>query len=149
MVRKAEEKDIKALAKLASEPEVWSDSPEELEKDFAELIRSEKDLVAVSEENGEVIAFANVRIRSDYVAGASALPAAYLEGICVKEGHRGRGEAKKLLAYCENWAGERGCSDFGSDCLIDNEASRAFHLAMGFREVERVICFAKKLGERE
>ena len=148
MVRKAEEKDIKALAKLASEPEVWSDSPEELEKDFAELIRSEKDLVAVSEENGEVIAFANVRIRSDYVAGAASLPAAYLEGICVKEGHRGRGEAKNLLAYCENWAGEQGCGDLGSDCLIDNEASCAFHLAMGFREVERVICFAKKLGER-
>ena len=62
MVRKAEEKDIKALAELASVPEVWSDSPEELEKDFAELLRSEKDLVAVSEESGEVIAFANVRI---------------------------------------------------------------------------------------
>lgn len=149
MIRKAEEKDIKALAKLASEPEVWTDSPEELEKDFTELLRSEKDLVAVSEENGEVIAFANVRIRSDYVAGAASLPAAYLEGICVKEGHRGRGEAKNLLAYCENWAKEQGCGDLGSDCLIDNEASRAFHLAMGFREVERVICFAKKLRERE
>lgn len=148
MIRKAEEKDIKALAKLASAPEVWSDDPEKLEKDFEELLRSKKDLVAVSEENGEVIAFANVRIRSDYVAGADSLPAAYLEGICVKEGYRGRGEAKNLLAYCENWAREQGCGDFASDCLIDNEVSRAFHLAMGFREVERVICFAKKLGER-
>ena len=62
MIRKAEEKDIKALAKLASEPEVWSDSPEELEKDFAELLRSEKDLVAVSEENGEVIALSLIHI---------------------------------------------------------------------------------------
>lgn len=149
MIRKAEERDIKALAELASAPQVWSGSPKELERDFEELLRSEKDLVAVSEENGEVIAFANVRIRSDYVAGAAALPAAYLEGICVKEGCRGRGEAKRLLAFCESWAKERGCGDIGSDCLIDNEASRAFHLSMGFHEVERVICFAKKLGGRE
>lgn len=148
MIRKAEKKDITALAKLAALPEVWGGSFEDLLKDFSELLESEKDLVAVTEENGEVIAFANVRIRSDYVAGADSLPAAYLEGISVKKENRGCGKAKELLSYCEKWAMEQGCRDFGSDCLIDNEASRAFHLAMGFHEVERVICFAKRLSEQ-
>ena len=36
-----------------------------------------------------------------------------------------------------------------SDCLLDNEVSRAAHVALGYAEVERLIHFAKRLEPRE
>lgn len=147
MIRIAEKTDIPALAKLASSPDVWSDSPEELEGDFAELLASGKDLVAVAEADGEIIGFANVRFRSDYVAGTKTSPVAYLEGIAVAENFRGKGTARALFDFCQNWVKEKGCTEFGSDCLITNEASYAFHMALGFREIERTVHFAKKIEE--
>ena len=147
MIRLAEECDIPALAKLASAPEVWSDPPEKLEKDFAELLCSEKDLVAAAEYGGKVIGFANIRLRSEYVAGTKTSPVAYLEGIAVAEEYRGRGIAKALFEFCARWAKEKGCTEFASDCLITNEASYAFHKSLGFNEIERTVHFAKKIEE--
>jgi aminoglycoside 6'-N-acetyltransferase I len=45
----------------------------------------------------------------------------------------------------EQWARGRGCTEMSSDCLLDNEVSLAAHLSLGFREVERVIQFHKRL----
>ncbi len=145
MIRIAEKADIPSLALLASMPEVWSDAPEELAKDFEELLESEKDLVAVAERDEKVIGFANIRLRSEYVAGTKTSPVAYLEGIAVTEEYRGRGIAKELFEFCLDWAKKNGCSEFASDCLITNEASYAFHMALGFKEIERTVHFAKKI----
>ena len=147
MIRIAEKTDIRSLSKLASAPDVWSDPPEELEGDFAALLESEKDLVAVAEEGGEIIGFANIRLRSDYVSGTKTSPVAYLEGIAVAENFRGKGYARALFDFCRKWAKENGCTEFGSDCLITNEVSYAFHMALGFREIERTVHFAKKIDE--
>jgi aminoglycoside 6'-N-acetyltransferase I len=43
------------------------------------------------------------------------------------------------------WAKEIGCSEFASDCELDNIGSFKFHMAMGFDEANRIICFKKKL----
>ncbi len=72
-------------------------------------------------------------------------PVGYLEGIYVLPGFRGRGVAKMLLNACEEWARDKGCREFASDCELDNTDSLAFHLAVGFREANRIICFARKL----
>ena len=69
----------------------------------------------------------------------------YLEGIFVAEGYRSKGYASELLTECEKWAKEKGCSEFGSDCELDNSGSLRFHMAMGFEETNRIICFKKKL----
>ena len=50
-----------------------------------------------------------------------------------------------LLAECEKWAREKGCTEFASDCELDNADSLRFHLALGFEETNRIICFKKKL----
>ncbi|MBQ7874857.1 MAG: GNAT family N-acetyltransferase [Oscillospiraceae bacterium] len=147
MIRIAEKTDVPALAKLASAPDVWCDPPEELEGDFAGLLASEKDLVAVAEKEGRIIGFANIRLRTDYVAGTKSSPVAYLEGIAVAEEFRGKGTARALFEFCQSWAKEKGCTEFGSDCLITNEASYAFHMALGFKEIERTVHFAKKIEE--
>ena len=144
-IRKAERIDIIFLASLASLPEVWGGNEEELREDFEQLLDSEKDLVAVAEFSGKVVGFANIRLRSEYVAGTKSSPVAYLEGIAVSEEFRGKGIAKKLFEFCADWAKEKGCKEFGSDCLLTNEASYAFHMALGFKEIERTVHFAKTI----
>lgn len=59
--------------------------------------------------------------------------------------HRRSGIARQLLIACENWAREMGCTEFASDCEIDNHNSLAWHLRSGFQEMGRTIWFAKKL----
>lgn len=41
---------------------------------------------------------------------------------------------------------KQGCTEFASDCELDNEASLAFHLKMGFAEANRIICFTKRIS---
>ncbi|WP_428994613.1 GNAT family N-acetyltransferase [Enteroscipio rubneri] len=36
------------------------------------------------------------------------------------------GTRRELLRACEAWAKERGCTEFASDCELDNAASLAF-----------------------
>ena len=54
-------------------------------------------------------------------------------------------DAARLLSACENWAKEKGCREFASDCELTNTDSQKFHLSLGFQEANRVICFTKKL----
>ena len=68
-----------------------------------------------------------------------------MEGIFVEEEHRGKGYAKELLSECQKWAKEKGCLEFASDCELDNVTSLNFHIAMGFEEANRIICFTKRL----
>ena len=90
-------------------------------------------------------AFAQSQLRYDYVEGTESSPVGYLEGIFVSEEYRKNGFAAELLAECEKWAKEKGCTEFASDCELDNEVSLRFHLALGFEEANRVICFRKGL----
>ena len=39
----------------------------------------------------------------------------------------------------------KGCAEFAGDCELDNAESLRFHLAVGFEETNRIICFKKKL----
>ena len=79
------------------------------------------------------------------MGGTDSSPVGYLEGIFVKEEHRKNGYAKELLCACEKWAKEMGCDEFASDCELNNVDSFEFHMAMKFDEVNRIICFKKKI----
>ena len=70
----------------------------------------------------------------------------YLEGIYVLPGHRRQGIAKALLSACESWAKSMGCREFASDCELTNKDSLRFHLNVGFREANRIICFVRELN---
>ena len=84
-------------------------------------------------------------LRHDYVESCESSPVGYLEGISVKEAYRRQGIAKSLLEECEQWAREKGCREFASDCELTNTDSLRFHLSIGFHEANRIICFSKKL----
>ena len=69
----------------------------------------------------------------------------YLEGIWVREDVRRHGIARRLLSECEHWAKEHGCTEFASDCGLDNTDSQRFHRAVGFEEANRIVAYVKKL----
>ena len=136
--------DIDALVDLALV--LWPDhSRGELASEFSALLAAEDAAVFGWRQDGRWEAFAQCQIRHDYVEGCSSSPVGYLEGIFVREPLRGKGVAKALLERCQAWAREQGCREFASDCELSNEGSLCFHLATGFQEAGRIICFIKQL----
>lgn len=144
MIRKATVQDAQTVAVLAVK--MWPGHPvAELAKEFAELLTKPSVAVFLYMAEERAIGFAQCQLRHDYVEGTESSPVGYLEGIFVEEPHRNGGYARALLAACEQWAKEQGCSEFASDCELTNTQSLAFHLHCGFREANRIICFTKKL----
>lgn len=144
MIKQANRTDCKILAKLAMQ--LWEGhSLEELQEEFDRLTENPDAACFIKYVDDNTIGFAQCQLRRDYVEGTSSSPVGYLEGIFVAEGFRHRGYAKELLFRCEQWASEKHCNEFASDCEINNEASLQFHLAMGFDVANRIICFKKSL----
>ena len=137
-------KDAAPLAELVGI--VWPEhSPEELKEIVEEYIGSDSSAVFYASVGGQPAGVALCALRRDYVEGCETSPVGYLEGVSVREEYRHRGIAQRLVAECEQWAGEKGCTEFASDCELTNTASLAFHLSVGFREANRIICFKKTL----
>ena len=140
---KASANDAHVVAKLSCM--LWpGHSVEEMTDEFCVLLSQENAAVYLAVDD-TAVGFAQCQLRCDYVEGTDSSPVGYLEGIFVLDDYRRRGVARALLTACQQWAKDRGCSEFASDCEIDNTESLVFHLAMGFVEANRIICFAKKL----
>ena len=118
---------------------------EELAQEFDALLHDPEAAVFLLAANGQDVGFAQCQLRHDYVEGTSGSPVGYLEGIYIDPAHRRGGGAQALLRKCEDWARTQGCREFASDCELENTQSLRFHLAMGFTEANRIICFTKKL----
>lgn len=144
MIRKAKQKDLSTVTMLASQ--LWSDANlTELEESFSSLLSHSEAAVFLVFSNSKPVGFSQCQLRHDYVEGTDSSPVGYLEGIYVEEPHRRQGYARLLLAACEVWAREQGCTEFASDCELDNTESLHFHLNLGFEEANRIICFTKRL----
>lgn len=143
-VRLAVLSDASVIAALAAR--MWDlHDADKLRDEFAELLRDPEAVVILAESCGEPIGFAQCQLRRDYVEGTASSPVGYLEGVYVTEAWRRRGVARSLLAQCMSWARAQGCREFASDCELDNTDSLAFHLASGFTEANRIICFTRAL----
>ena len=144
MVKKAKKDDITVIAELAVQ--MWDvDTIQELIDDISDNMAKEDAQYFIKYVDSEPVGFAECQLRYDYVEGTDSSPVGYLEGIFVKEEFRHRGFAKEILTECEKWTKEKGCTEFASDCELDNEDSLYFHMAMGFIEAGRIICFKKEL----
>ena len=140
-LRKAVNADIPALCAMARC--IWQTVTAD---DFLPLMEQEDQSVFLICAEGVPCGFAQCGLRYDYVEGTHSSPVGYLEGIYVVPEHRGAGCGSRLLEACEDWAAAAGCSEFASDCEMDNTQSLQFHLHTGFSEANRIICFAKKLS---
>lgn len=124
MVVIAKKTDSTVLAELALQ--LWNDNTlGSLKNDFEKLADDENSVC--------------------FLKYADQKPVGYLEGIFILEAYRHRGYAKELLRYCEKWAKEKHCAEFASDCELGNTDSFGFHMAMGFEEANRIICFRKQI----
>ena len=125
---------------------VWPEhSTEELTEIVEDYIGSDNSAVFFACADGQPVGVALCALRHDYVEGCETSPVGYLEGVSVKDACRHRGIARSLVAECEQWALEQGCTEFASDCELTNAASLDFHLSVGFQEANRIICFRKAL----
>lgn len=142
MVNRATSEDKRILAELAVQ--MWdSHTVDELEIEFEETLNSDDAEFFIKYVDNKPIGFAQCSLRVDYVEGTDSSPVGYLEGIFVDVNYRSKGYAKELLHACEKWAKNMGCKEFASDCELDNIDSFKFHMAMGFDEANRIICFRK------
>ena len=144
MIRRATQEDAFQVAQLAAQ--LWpSQTTEEFEEEFKALLADTNAAVFLCQVQRTPMGFAQCQLRHDYVEGTENSPVGYLEGVFVEEGYRNQGYAGKLLAACEQWAKDKDCTEFASDCELENTQSLAFHLRCGFQEANRIICFTKRL----
>ena len=124
-------------------PEETEDHPVEIDRFFA---GTRKDLAAfVAEaEDGRLCGFLEAGTRR-YAEGCRSSPVGFIEGWWVDSAHRNQGVGAQLVAAAEDWARSLGLTEMASDTELDNELSQLAHNALGYREVDRLVCFRKKL----
>ena len=143
-IERAQQRHLDAVINLALE--LWpAHDYGELRQEMGETLSQPDAAFFLACDDETPVGFAQCQLRRDYVEGTESTPVGYLEGIYVAEECRHQGVARSLLAACEGWAKEQGCTEFASDCELANTASLRFHLKLGFLEANRIICFTKKL----
>lgn len=141
---RATKQDAPELSELVQV--IWPEHTlQELAGIIADYMGSEDSAVFAEKEDGRFVGVALCCLRHDYVEGCETSPVGYLEGVSVHEAFHRQGIARGLVADCEQWSREKGCTEFASDCELTNVASLAFHLSVGFQEENRIICFRKVL----
>lgn len=145
-VRDARGEDRDALVRLRSAlwPGADSDDAAELDAYFAGASRCIDRIIVCEVEEARLAGFAEVRVRN-YAEGSDRQAVPYLEGWFVEARYRRQGIGARLIAAAEHWARSMGYHELASDSDIGNHDSIAAHAALGFAEVERVVCFLKKL----
>ena len=144
MIRKAGVESLEEIANLAVL--MWTENTvQDLIHEFSDLISKEDAQFFLKYIQDIPVGFAQCQLRYDYVEGTGTSPVGYLEGIYIKKEYRHKGYAKELLSECEKWAKGKGCKEFASDCEINNDSSFGFHMALGFKGANRIICFTKIL----
>lgn len=144
LIKKATGKEAAMAAGLALQ--MWEENTiEGLTREFTDYINADNNIILLAMSEDKPIGFAQCGLRHDYVEGTDSSPVGYLEGIFVVKEYRKKGIAREMLKACETWAREQGCKEFASDCELINDTSLTFHLKMGFKEANRIICFTKNL----
>ena len=117
---------------------------DEIAQFFAGKLSMPLAVLVAENDAGKLLGFAELSIRN-YAEDCTTDRVAYLEGWYVVPGARRQGVGRALIAAAEQWARAQGCTEFGSDAVIDNEISAAAHRALGFTETVQIRCFRKQL----
>lgn len=144
MIIKAGIESIETVLNLAVK--LYADSSyNSLQKEFQQILLNDEKAVFLYNVAEKTIGFAYCSLRYDYVEGSSSSPVGYLEGIYIDEKYRKKGYAKELVKECEKWSINNNCSEFASDCQLDNIDSKLFHEKTGFKIAGEIICFIKNI----
>jgi aminoglycoside 6'-N-acetyltransferase I len=126
---------------------LWPDEDKDLLLvEFGAMLRSQKDCCLLwRQEQIGYTGFIHAALRYDHVEGTATSPVAYIEAVYVEPGYRKQQVATTLMDGIVAWARQKGCTEMASDTTIDNDISVLFHKALGFEEVARLVCFARKI----
>ncbi|MGG6296152.1 aminoglycoside 6'-N-acetyltransferase [Leptolyngbya sp. AN02str] len=119
----------------------------EIDKFLAQPLHPATTLMAafvVDRGDGRLGGFVEVSVRN-YAEGCTSDRVGYIEGWYVDADLRRQGWGAALIQAAETWAKQLGLTEMASDCELDNTVSLEAHQALGYCEVERVICFRKAL----
>ena len=128
---------------------LWPGSDAEHDRDTTAFFREPQSNLAtfvIEAAAGQLGGFLEAGLRN-YAEGCDSSPVAYVEGWYVEPEWRRQGLGRRLVQAAEAWALGLGLSELASDCAIDNDISLQAHQALGFEEVERIICFRKTLEQ--
>lgn len=125
---------------------LWPDTdPGNLASELDSMLKDDDTAVFVAERNGAGLSGLLEAGTRRYADGCDTSPVGYIEGWYVDTDVRGQGIGAALMAEAEDWARDRGLQEMASDAEITNETSLRAHLALGYRETERLVHFAKTL----
>jgi aminoglycoside 6'-N-acetyltransferase I len=148
-VRAVEPRDLGEWVRMRAA--LWPDDIDQhraaAERFFSGLRHEPAEVLLAFDDSGRAVGFVELSIRN-IVDSCSTNRVAYLEGWYVDPSLRRHGVGAALVAAAERWGVEQGCTEFGSDSLIDNEVSHRAHRALGFEETGRVVNFRKDLTSR-
>ena len=116
----------------------------EVDQYFAGKLRMPLEVLLAFDETATAVGFAELSIRS-YAEECDTDRVAYLEGWYVDQGFRRQGVGRALVAAADDWGIEQGCTEFGSDAVLEDELNAAANHALGFEETVRLRCFKKVL----
>ena len=133
---------------LALRSALWPEQTDEENRMDTMRVLNNPDKISlfVSEDDqGDLLGFVEVSLRS-YAEGCETSPVGYVEGWYVVNKARRQGIGKQLVRAAEDWARAKGCTEMASDAVIDNHLSHTAHQRLGYKVVERIVCFRKSLG---
>ncbi len=131
---------------LRMRQQLWPEAPVEyLNFDLDDKLADPDYVIFVaSDTDGKLVAFIEAGLR-EYGEGCETSPVGYIEAWYVDEQLRGRKLGRELVHAAEQWAREKGMVEMASDTWLENEASIAAHLRLGYQEMERLVHFVKRL----
>ena len=145
-IRKIVESDRREWVRLRDA--LWPGSLKDHEHETRHYFerRLETPVVFVAEEDGRLVGFLELDYRK-YAPGCQSSPVPFIEGWYVDPALRRRGIGRALVGAAEARARAMGHHEIASDTELGNAESIAAHGALGYGEVERVVCFRRSLGE--
>jgi aminoglycoside 6'-N-acetyltransferase I len=103
-------------------------------------------VVYIAELESRIVGFLELDYRK-YAPGCRSSPVPFIEGWYVEPDARGQGIGRALIKAAEGHALAAGHVEIASDAEIENREGIGAHLALGYREVERSVCFRKSLRD--
>ena len=103
-------------------------------------------IVFVAEADGRPVGFLELDYRK-YAPGCSSSPVPFIEGWYVEPSLQGTGIGRALVEAAEAHARAAGHYEIASDAELENTGGIAAHLAVGYEEVERIVCFRRSLRD--
>jgi aminoglycoside 6'-N-acetyltransferase I len=144
LIRRIREEDRADWARLRDGlwPGSRADHERETEAYFARPAGTP--IVFVAEIDSRVVGFLELDYRK-YAEDCASSPVPFIEGWYVEPALRGRGIGRALVDAAEAHARAEGFTEIASDAVITNAGGIAAHRALGYAEVERIVCFRKAL----